>query len=683
MRKVVQLTSILMRMQPDSEIDIIANLRPQKPVRETQIPREFLLQDLCEKRHYRRRARKLTMFITFLVIYLSALTIDRDITSRSLARRTIATELLATSHAPSGITFAQITDGDSFWDWFGNSLMPTVYSQTTSQGLPRSPSQLYTIATRSTVLGGFHVMQQRYFVVNSSSANKHELCYRSLDQLRDSKCLSTSSYSTDAFGTVSGVNASDDGFRTLGMFQYSVNDDSMGGFQTSFLYSSTKGEAEYAKVKAMQTYQWIDLRTWSVEVTIPAYNLNLMKLVVATLRVEFSLTGGVTTSSVIQVVNVQPYNIEYSRNLIRVVYEALYVLHVMYFIAAEMWNLCIVSGGSLRKYISRLGMLEALGEILTIVVNSLIIAYRWYITMYSTNLREKIVASSSSYVSMIGLTDGDDFFVGLNTFNVLVLTTRSLVYFQVTDGGRRLLHSVYSAMPDILSFLPIYAAVLIGYTFVGNMLYGLTFPEWSTLTKSFYRVFEMNFGLYDPSAIYDAGGVLGMIFIISATIIFCVIMLNVFLAILMSTWDSLTEKEAENVKVREKYRDKMSYRELIGLIFLRESVLNSLIGMVVRLESHDTISRQLFEETWRNEYKNVSNWLRQRILRWYWNNSNDTDTHEASPTTQAQQKANSTREKNGPSMPPPLLHEKSAPNETSQQPGKFLTARVSPSDHCD
>jgi hypothetical protein len=99
----------------------------------------------------------------------------------------------------------------------------------------------------------------------------------------------------------------------------------------------------------MQTYQWIDLRTWSVEVTIPAYNLNLMKLVVATLRVEFSLTGGVTTSSVIQVVNVQPYNIEYSRKLIRVVYEAMYVLHVMYFIAEVMWNLCIVSGGSLRK----------------------------------------------------------------------------------------------------------------------------------------------------------------------------------------------------------------------------------------------------------------------------------------------------------------------------------------------
>lgn len=60
----------------------------------------------------------------------------------------------------------------------------------------------------------------------------------------------------------------------------------------------------------------------------------------------------------------------------------------------------------------------------------------------------------------------------------------------------------------------------------------------------------MNFGLYDPGAIYDTGTAFGFVYTASASVVFCIIMLNVFLAIIMSTWDMFTAKEVEKVRVR-------------------------------------------------------------------------------------------------------------------------------------
>lgn len=87
MKRIAQLTTILARMRPaDVALDDTLSLAasPPKVARETEIPRVFLLQDLREKRQFRRLARKLTAFITLLLVYGIALLTDRDIAARTL-----------------------------------------------------------------------------------------------------------------------------------------------------------------------------------------------------------------------------------------------------------------------------------------------------------------------------------------------------------------------------------------------------------------------------------------------------------------------------------------------------------------------------------------------------------------------------------------------------------------------
>lgn len=84
MKKIVQITKVLMTLRADPELEIAGaafNAAP-RVVRETSIPRAFLLTDVREKRTFRRLARKLAWFIALLVFYAMALLLDRNITTR-------------------------------------------------------------------------------------------------------------------------------------------------------------------------------------------------------------------------------------------------------------------------------------------------------------------------------------------------------------------------------------------------------------------------------------------------------------------------------------------------------------------------------------------------------------------------------------------------------------------------
>lgn len=264
------------------------------------------------------------------------------------------------------------------------------------------------------------------------------------------------------------------------------------------------------------------------------------------------------------------------------------------------------------------GFINNLGDWANVAINFAIIIWRYLCQSNATRTAMLTITTFDDYVSALSLTKWDEVLLVLNVCNMLLLTGRALKYFQVTNGGRRLMNSVYGAMPEVLSFLPIYVSVIIGYTFVGHMLYGLSFPEWSTFPRAFFRVFELNFGLYDPGPIYDASGYLSAIFIYTANIVFCILMLNVFMAIVMSTWENLSEREAEKTLEREQFARQLGVVDLAVIIFMKEDVVDLLIGIAQDLEGHEFISKDLFVETWKATGIEVSAWTWSNILSWYW-----------------------------------------------------------------
>lgn len=276
---------------------------------------------------------------------------------------------------------------------------------------------------------------------------------------------------------------------------------------------------------------------------------------------------------------------------------------------------------------ARYGVLNNLGDWANVVVNIAIMIWRYVTQTDSTRLRMMALTTLDEYVSASQLTEYDDILLALNICNLLLLTARALKYFQITNGGRRLMQSVYAAMPEITSFLPIYLSAIVGYSFIGHLLYGLKFSEWSSLSRASFRVFELNFGLYDPGPIYDAGGYMSVLFIYSANIVFCILMLNVFMAIVMSTWDKLVEREAEKATERSEFSHPMRPKDLLYLLWSDEDTLDTLIELMQQSQESD-ISRALLEHEWKHTGLSESPKVWETILAWYWR-----DHEESRPTT--------------------------------------------------
>lgn len=179
--------------------------------------------------------------------------------------------------------------------------------------------------------------------------------------------------------------------------------------------------------------------------------------------------------------------------------------------------------------------------------------------------------------------------------------------------------SVYGAMPEVISFLPIYFSVIVGYSFAGHMLYGLNFTEWATFPRALFRVFELNVGLYDPGPIYDQGGIWSTIFIYTGNIVFCILMLNVFMAIVMSTWERLTEKEADRAEEQDQFSRELGFTDALFLMAMKEDHVDALIDVALQLEGGPLVTRKSFCKVW-NELDDdeVPEWTVSRVLGWYW-----------------------------------------------------------------
>ncbi|KAF4038121.1 Polycystin cation channel [Phytophthora infestans] len=578
------------------------------------IPQTFLLRDLKEKRKFRLLSRKLLAFITFVSIYLTALLMDRNISGRSVVQNIVETELLKTPQGTSSIVFNDITSVNDFWDWFINSFLSIMYSGS-------GGSEAYTLASHTVILGGFHLWQTRYAALNFSDPNnKGSSCYSDTPLLQNKTCYSTKQEAIEDFGITDGTNESSVKLQSLDMFSYSTDNNSdISGYQTFFLRSTTNGANELAKANSMQQYGWLDRQTKEVVVVLALYNPSLRVLSIVHLTIDFNLAGGVTPSSDVLVLNLEPYDFNAKKNIVRVILEALFIGHVAYFALLELWDVCVLSGGNYRIYIARYGLMNNIGDWGNILVNVAIIIWRYCSQKTATRQKLLKLKTFDEYINPLPLMIWDRILLGLNLLNILLLTARALKYFQVTKGGRRLMRSVYGAMPEVISFIPIYFSVIVGYSFAGHMLYGLNFTEWATFPRAFFRVFELNFGLYDPGPIYDQGGIFSAIFIYTGNTVFCILMLNIFMAIVMSTWERLSEQEADRAEERDQFSRGLGFTDVLFLMAMKEDHVDALIDVAIQLEGDKLITRNLFCNVWDElDDDEVPEWTVSRVLGWYW-----------------------------------------------------------------
>lgn len=303
------------------------------------LPKDFLVAELREKRHFRFLARKLGFFASYFVVYLMILALQRDVSSGYLLNQTVH-DSLTKSSSPTGVSFDDISNMGDYWDWIQGTFIPNVYAQTWYNGDLLDEDLQHTIGTQTKLNGGFRILQSRR--VNGVSS----ACYSTVFDNFTKTCVhDKNGESEEPFGNPAARNTSD--FDGLDMFNYSEHEDGTSGYQHRFGWSSTRGVDELALLQKMKTQRWIDHYTKSVSVDLTMYNNNLKLWLSSRLTITFDLAGGIRSSSQTRVINVEPYSRSNNRALARSSLEIVYFVLVIYYFLQEIYDIVVLSKGSL------------------------------------------------------------------------------------------------------------------------------------------------------------------------------------------------------------------------------------------------------------------------------------------------------------------------------------------------
>jgi hypothetical protein len=138
-------------------------------------------------------------------------------------------------------------------------------------------------------------------------------------------------------------------------------------------------------------------------------------------------------------------------------------------------------------------------------------------------------------------------FKNLAAYNSLLIFARLQQYFKFSKQLSLLSDILESAKLDIVFFLFMFVIILFAYAMMGYMLLGHFDSNYETIGYAVISCYSMLVGEFKVSTIRQADNLLGIIFFVSFMILFNLLLLNMFIAIIGAHFDQIkSQKENEN-----------------------------------------------------------------------------------------------------------------------------------------
>lgn len=481
--------------------------------------------------------------MVYFTLFLIIVSLQRDISKGHDVEDAVLQQVVGamTSGLENNFAFSDIGSIDDWFTWVELALIPTLYSTTWYNGENRSEATLHTIGYLSHFLGGLRILQTR------SVSNVGSYCYATPLENIVAECLSEEGLSQDRFGNAT-LHPE---VLTHPAFTYSTDSLGADGFQVLLSFDKSSVAQEVERVDTLKRLRWVDEYTRQLVIDGTLYNANTKQFVALRLEAEIDLAGGVETSSTTTVLKLDYYDFDHLNNTIRCILEAIWVVFVLYQILVEIGEYTFLMKCSMKSYL--LGR-EGSGNLLDIIsiINSFIIIGMWTQYQFHPNRVDVMnkVANGSSFVNfpdLLPLAAWEIRYMTFVSINVMLSSLRAVQYFAITNNGRQLVNALTAATPEIVTFLPMFTTVLLGFAFCGHLLFGQSHEEWSTVASSVFVVVEINFGLYDIHSLFlEEDNLVSSLYILITLLGMCVVFINVFLAIVMAAWDAMTTNDSES-----------------------------------------------------------------------------------------------------------------------------------------
>ena len=127
-------------------------------------------------------------------------------------------------------------------------------------------------------------------------------------------------------------------------------------------------------------------------------------------------------------------------------------------------------------------------------------------------------------------------------FNCLIIFFRILQYYKFDRRLNLFSKIIYSSRYDLGFFTLMFGIILLSYSLMGHLLLGHILIEYSSLSRAILSSYLIVLGSFNSNIILDADPIFGVIFYISLIILFVLILLNMFIAIITSHYYEVTKE---------------------------------------------------------------------------------------------------------------------------------------------
>ncbi|OMJ96348.1 hypothetical protein SteCoe_87 [Stentor coeruleus] len=128
------------------------------------------------------------------------------------------------------------------------------------------------------------------------------------------------------------------------------------------------------------------------------------------------------------------------------------------------------------------------------------------------------------------------------SFNCLIIFVRLLQFYKFSKKLSLLTDILNSAKLDLIFFMLMFSIILFAYTLMSYLLLGHILTGFNSLQKALISCYLMLVGEFHSQDIYDADYIFGTLFFVSLIIVFSLILLNMFIAIIGSHFERVSEE---------------------------------------------------------------------------------------------------------------------------------------------
>lgn len=527
-------------------------------------PRQWLLAELHKMRQRHVWIKELCHFMLFSTVYVLILFRERDTTAMQSVNFLVE-QTLAGLENNAGSNFKEIATMDDVFTWLDEAFIPAVYDTLWYNGDRKELINQYTFGHGHTrMIGGWRILQHRYSENGSS-------CYVGrFDRLRP-VCV-TDETEKASFGpgvgtTIVPSDPNDDPaiFSEISQsFQYTC-DQPLGrtignqdcGYMLHAMFANNSGIMDHAKNKVamLKKYRWLDRQTRALRIGMTLYNENIKRWISVELTLEVSRAGGVKPSQSVDVLHLSPFDSKdwTARAAFDLILQIGFVVLTVAYIRDAAYKLKHTTTATRRArfhqnticHPAQFGL-----ELMCLCISiAVIIMWVYFLGMDFTRLHEFVLSGEEKatdskdavYPDITAAVDWERHWTSLNGANVMLQTLRGIKYFQLNESGSRLVSALHRSGPQLANFIPIYMVTICGFAFSGHLMFGIRDSDWSYFSHAFYNVFTMQLNLFSAFEVYDKSR-WSVVWIYSLMMLSVVVLTNVFVAIIMATWDEIGEQ---------------------------------------------------------------------------------------------------------------------------------------------